>query len=779
VTEPTSAGVYTNSQRDVWGGPEDVDAYTIEVEFELVSGSLTGAKILFDYRNTAVATFRQSIPLEDMISETPVVGKRYTGSYVIHKPDNFVGTFDYNAMYIMANYSDYSGPRAAKHLKIHRFQLHPTSQDVHDAATSAAAAVISASSASASQGFAFDYKDAASTSAGEALGYKNQASGFKDEASGFKDEASGFKDDASGFKDDAYTYSEAASEDAVAASGSAGAASTSEINAAASLVLADEAYLGAVSAKEVAAKLFSRGVSPNPVFSDWDGAKPHGVAIGIGTNGATYSKNIVAGKYENCIQLLTETNPTSAHPWADCWSKNAPDDYQVYDATDVEEIVVDLEIEIFSGQWGGAKIYAEWRAEGTGGTTAATSFLFEDYLPVSIGTVQTVEFYAKKPAGYVAGSSPGTIRILVYGTTNSGTGYQTNKLRIHSLDYRVLDGGSLSSITQSAIADLDGNLQAAITLRATAGGGGALLELVAADDAVNGVKSTARIAADDIILDGSVLIGHVDQTFAANELENSNFRQGAHGVFMSGTQDLMAETEFAVRAPGLTYAGLQFPTIMMKQVGSGTLGYSDFWFAPADASGVSYMGYPVTPGQTYEFSMFYALLRAKMLYTLIQWRTAAGDHISYDGWGGPSVDSGTGIIGSSTDPETWPQTSRWGTAPSNAAFARILVRKTVANPASTTSSYVFGYKPMFSRCSPNAASLNPWTPSGNTFIDGPNIFTNSITADRLNVTSLDAISGTIGHFKSATSGERVEIKDDLIQIFDSTGQVRVKIGDLS
>ena len=55
-----------------------------------------------------------------------------------------------------------------------------------------------------------------------------------------------------------------------------------------------------------------------------------------------------------------------------------------------------------------------------------------------------------------------------------------------------------------------------------------------------------------------------------------------------------------------------------------------------------------------------------------------------------------------------------------------------------------------------------------------------MTTDQLIVTdSLSAIFATIGHFKSAPSGERLEIKDDRLSVFDANGVERIRLGDLS
>lgn len=62
------------------------------------------------------------------------------------------------------------------------------------------------------------------------------------------------------------------------------------------------------------------------------------------------------------------------------------------------------------------------------------------------------------------------------------------------------------------------------------------------------------------------------------------------------------------------------------------------------------------------------------------------------------------------------------------------------------------------------------------FLAADRIAASSITAEKLNVVSLSAVSATIGRFRSAPSGARTEISDSLIQIYDSTGQLRVRMG---
>lgn len=61
-------------------------------------------------------------------------------------------------------------------------------------------------------------------------------------------------------------------------------------------------------------------------------------------------------------------------------------------------------------------------------------------------------------------------------------------------------------------------------------------------------------------------------------------------------------------------------------------------------------------------------------------------------------------------------------------------------------------------------------------ISAREIASNSITSDRLKVNQLSAISATIGTLRTRTSGARVEIKDNLIEVYDGNNRLRVRMG---
>jgi 6-phosphogluconolactonase (cycloisomerase 2 family) len=64
-------------------------------------------------------------------------------------------------------------------------------------------------------------------------------------------------------------------------------------------------------------------------------------------------------------------------------------------------------------------------------------------------------------------------------------------------------------------------------------------------------------------------------------------------------------------------------------------------------------------------------------------------------------------------------------------------------------------------------------------ITGNKIAANTITAGNLNVSQLSALTAQIGLLRTASTGQRVEIEDNRIRVFDSNNVVRVIIGDLS
>ena len=65
------------------------------------------------------------------------------------------------------------------------------------------------------------------------------------------------------------------------------------------------------------------------------------------------------------------------------------------------------------------------------------------------------------------------------------------------------------------------------------------------------------------------------------------------------------------------------------------------------------------------------------------------------------------------------------------------------------------------------------------FIDGNFLATGTITGNKLSANSISALGLTLGTLADNASGERLELNDSHIKVFDSSNVLRVKIGDLS
>src|SRR3546814_6596927 len=63
-------------------------------------------------------------------------------------------------------------------------------------------------------------------------------------------------------------------------------------------------------------------------------------------------------------------------------------------------------------------------------------------------------------------------------------------------------------------------------------------------------------------------------------------------------------------------------------------------------------------------------------------------------------------------------------------------------------------------------------------ITGPKLIANAVTAGHINVANLQAISATIGILRTASSGQRQEIRDNAIKVFDAANVLRMQSGNL-
>lgn len=125
VTATQSDGLQIiESPASIWNGQTNADAFVVEVEFTLVSGSLSGAGVGLWWTNTAGNQSTQArMALSDMVAGPRQDGARsQTARGVFVRPAGFSGTFASHTLFIFANWNGV-GALAAKTIIFHRVKV--------------------------------------------------------------------------------------------------------------------------------------------------------------------------------------------------------------------------------------------------------------------------------------------------------------------------------------------------------------------------------------------------------------------------------------------------------------------------------------------------------------------------------------------------------------------------------------------------------------------------------------------------------------------------------
>lgn len=203
----------------------------------------------------------------------------------------------------------------------------------------------------------------------------------------------------------------------------------------------------------------------------------------------------------------------------------------------------------------------------------------------------------------------------------------------------------------------------------------------------------------------------------------------------------------------------------------------------------------VVPGQRYEFSGRVACHRCTADIR-VGFYTSNGTYISEFYTDASSSTGGTTLSG-------FTQLVGFAVAPSNAAYARYWVRSTANGSSNPYTWLVHG---MFSLAGPNQTNPSPWSPSN--FVE--QITTTNVSTYIANgaiqdahigniIQSVNYVAGSAGwridktgqmemnsatfrgtiDVKSSASGQRLEIKNNVIKVYDSSNVLRIRIGDLT
>jgi len=226
--------------------------------------------------------------------------------------------------------------------------------------------------------------------------------------------------------------------------------------------------------------------------------------------------------------------------------------------------------------------------------------------------------------------------------------------------------------------------------------------------------------------------------------------------------------------------------------GTSTYTWADGSFtAPSTANGWSLTPGSSTPGYTlYGCSVRYADTSTTAT-TSVTWTTSTAYIVGYSGVNGSTGATGAaGSNGAATFVIT--RAANDSSAPTNSEVSSLLGRNPVAGDICTISynsannAVVYRY-------------VTAWA-LFQTYITGSLIVQNTITSDKLSVNQLSAISANLGTItagslninnkfivdssgnttiQNATTGARLFIANNVIKVFDSSGVLRVKIGDLT
>ena len=342
-------------------------------------------------------------------------------------------------------------------------------------------------------------------------------------------------------------------------------------------------------------------------------------------------------------------------------------------------------------------------------------------------------------------------------TENYLTATQTNQAIAASattLDASI-DGLS-ATVTQqgSSIATLQGNASAGYLIKAQAGGAVSLLDLVAADGA-GGSVSVARIAADDILLDGSVRANKLSTdeliTLSA-QIKNAIITDAkiaslsaaklvagtalTSSLTVNGTALSTIETQANDPAARINAASTEIDPGKIKISGSTTL--AD-WRTGGDSTQIN--GGAIAANTVAANKLTIGARNLSLEEIVFEYNSPADDQISWSA-GTISYENDLGVAVS--------QTIAAGNATWTAGTLYIYWDKDTAVLGSTSviaTAYAENRVILATYKGSNRLQAN----FGRTVIDGSSIKTGSIGADQISVSSLSALAASLGDIEVSSA----------------------------
>lgn len=218
---------------------------------------------------------------------------------------------------------------------------------------------------------------------------------------------------------------------------------------------------------------------------------------------------------------------------------------------------VEVEFTLASGSLSGAGILVDFNTAGADNRVAVP---FTDMLPQAViaGQMMLASGEFSIPAGVVL-TDVTSVEVFVMANNNASQfgGMAVKDITIHRIQIYPLTFVEAGIIEhRSAISSLQEGASAGYLIKAQAGGEVSLLELIAADGSA-GTASVARIAAENILLDGSVAMQQLVVTdLSGNLVPNGSFIFGD----LRGWSNVADTASLVVAANEGTTAGTNAPT---------------------------------------------------------------------------------------------------------------------------------------------------------------------------------------------------------------------------
>ncbi|WP_139166716.1 hypothetical protein [Paracoccus chinensis] len=295
-------------------------------------------------------------------------------------------------------------------------------------------------------------------------------------------------------------------------------------------------------------------------------------------------------------------------------------------------------------------------------------------------------------------------------------------------------GGTEATVAAqgTALVGLQNAASAGYLIKAKAGGQVSLLELIAADGSAGSV-SVAKMEASHILLDGSVSTRHLLISDWSNLVPDNQIVDPAAWATSVGVS-IAPSNSTAYRSLGrVVFTRSQ----MLDTVGTSSVAYPRDFF-------------PVETGDRLKCS-------AQFLRGGGEKFRALGQVLVYD-----KDDNAVQTLSFADVIDESSYTPVEGEVTvTHAAANKARFRFYVHNDPAVTNANVYLSAPVVRKM--NAGKL---------LVDG------SVTAKKINVDSLSAITATLGTMRTATSGERLEIRSNMILVYDASNTLRVRIGEL-